>query len=138
MEEDTLTPLGEIVQKSASEPILDRYHTACQNLLDHLFRNSNDEQNLRHHLSALRAFFFMEAGFAFHHFTRSFFDRIFEGEDWKDVNELNQNLQAALETAGENEYYAKFRSLFYVQIQDETSLPTLPSTPHNMEMDNSR
>lgn len=96
----TLQPISVIVQKGAIEPIMERYKNASQQLMHYLHKICL----LNLHLSNLRSFFFMEAGFAFHQFTIFLFGKVDRGEVLG-AYELNRLLQDALISAGEHESY---------------------------------
>lgn len=98
----TLQPISVIVQKGIIEPILDRYRDASQKLMRYLHEICLLHQNL----SNLRAFFLMEAGFAFHQFTLSLFNKVDRGEVLG-IDELNHILQDSLISAGDRESYLK-------------------------------
>lgn len=96
----TLQPISVILQKGVIEPILERYNTGSQKLMRYLHEICLLQQNL----SNLRAFFLMEAGFAFHQFTLSLFEKVDRGEVLG-TYELNHILQDSLICAGNRESY---------------------------------
>lgn len=96
----TLQPISVIIQKGVIEPILERYNVGSQKLMRYLHEISLLQQNLVN----LRAFFLMEAGFAFHQFTISLFEKVDRGEVLGSY-ELNRILQDSLICAGSRESY---------------------------------
>lgn len=96
----TLQPISVIIQKGVIERILERYNEGSQKLMRYLHEICLLHQNLVN----LRAFFLMEAGFAFHQFTISLFERVDRGEVLG-TYELNHVLQDSLICAGNRESY---------------------------------
>ena len=96
----TLQPISVIIQRGLIEPILERYHAGSQKLMRYLHEICLLHQNLVN----LRAFFLMEAGFAFHQFTISLFEKVDRGEVLG-TYELNRILQESLICAGDRESY---------------------------------
>eukprot|EP00026_Physarum_polycephalum_P003751 Phypoly_transcript_03765.p1 GENE.Phypoly_transcript_03765~~Phypoly_transcript_03765.p1 ORF type:complete len:761 (+),score=166.25 Phypoly_transcript_03765:174-2285(+) len=117
----TLQPISVIMRKGVVERIVERYHAGSQKLIHHL----HEICLLRQNLVNLRAFFLMEAGFAFHQFTLSLFEKVDRGEVLG-IYELNSILQYSLICAGSRESYYPYRHLLYLELPEIT-----PSTHPN-------
>jgi hypothetical protein len=121
----TLQPISIIIQKGVIEPILERYNESSQKLMRYL----HDICLLHQNLVNLRAFFLMEAGFAFHQFTISLFEKVDRGEVLG-TYELNRILQDALISAGDRESYLFFTFRAHAHTpRTPTHAPTHAHTP---------